>query len=283
MAATGATEFIDITTADTFLTEVWSNYCTIAREENTVLGKLFNRQFEAELSQGQIIRIQNISNLSARSKTANTAITYETVTETEDTITVNQYYYAAFAIEDIIKVQTKANLVKYYTSKLGYALALQEDDTLAALIDDGTITQTVGTLATALTDDNIVRADQYLNDANVEPANRFVVISPAEKGNFMKMEKFSNKDYGPGSVFTTGKLGEVYGYPISVTTNVDGTNAAGHDNIMSHKEAIAIITQMKPKLVTQYDIDYLCDKVVSSELFGTAIMREDHAVWMKGL
>jgi hypothetical protein len=170
-----------------------------------------------------------------------------------------------------------------YTGKLGYALALQEDDDLAALIDDGTITQTVGTLATALDDDNLLRADQYLNDANVPTESRFIIIPPAEKANFLKMDKFVHGDYGRGGdVVRTGKLGEIYGYEIKVTPNVDGDNTNGHDSVMAHKESIAIISQLQPVTKSQYDIDYLCDKVVAVELYGYGIIRADHAVWMKG-
>ncbi len=279
--ATGTSEFIDITTADVFLVELWSNFVVVAREANLVYGKLFTRQFEAELKKGQVLRIGNISDLAARQKSANTAITYETVTETEGTLTIDQYYYAAFAIEDIIKEQTKINFVEKYTEKLGYALALQEDDTLAGHVDN--FTQTVGTLATALEDDNIIRADQYLNDAKVPVKGRFIVISPAEKGNWLKMDKMSSKDYRADSAVVSGILGDIYGYKVFVSTNVEGDNSAGHDCCMAHPEAVGIVTQMKPKLESQRDIDYLCDKVVASELFGTAEIRDDHGVWMKGL
>ncbi len=275
-----STEFIDITTADVFLGEIWSKYATIAREANLVFGKLVNRQFEPELQKGQIIRIGNISNLSAFSKSANTAITYETVTETESTITVNQHYYAAFAVEDIIKKQSMQNLLERYSGKLGYALALQEDDTLARLVDS--FSQTVGTLATALSDDNLLRADQYLNDANAPQSERYIVIAPAEKANFLKMEKVVNNMYGGTSSVKTGAIGELYGYQVFVSSNVEGDNTSGHDNGMFHREALAIVTQIQPSVYSQYDIDYLCDKVVAQELFGTTKVRDDHGVWMKG-
>ena len=139
--ATGATEFIDLTTADKFLGEVWAKEVTIARESKLVFAKLVDRTLEAQLKKSQVIRKQEISNLAARAKSANTAIVYETVTENEAVLTVNKYYYAAFAVEDIIKVQSTQDLRMRYSPKLGYALALQEDDDLAAMVDD--FTQTV--------------------------------------------------------------------------------------------------------------------------------------------
>lgn len=279
--ATGATEFIDVTTADAFIAEIWSKEALIAREANLVLGKLVNREFRKEMSKGDTLHVPGITNLAARQKSANTAITYETVTETNTDIVIDQYYYAAFAVEDIISIQQSQNLRGRYAPKLGYALALQEDDTLAALID--AFSQNVGTLATDLTDDNLIRGDQYLNDANCPEAERVIVISPAQKAGFLKMDKFINKDYREGGAVATGKLGQIYGYEVYVSTNVDGDNTNGHDNGMFQREAIAAVTQMEPKTEAQRDIDYLCDKVVASQLWGVKEMRDDHGVWLKGL
>jgi len=285
--ATGATEFIDLTTADVFLMEVWAKMASVAREKKLVFAANVDRSPEAELKVGQIYRRQRISNLSARSKSANTAISYETVTESEDTVTINNYYYAAFALEDVIKPMVSIDLINAYMPKIGYALAKQEDDDLAALIDDGTITQTVGTLATGLTYDNYVRADQYLNDAEAPEDDRAIIISHAEKANLLKMDQFINSQYVKlqEGRSNTGLLGGILGYPVFVTGNTNGTNAAGHDNVMLHKSAIMFAQQIQPIVKTDWDIDYFCAKVAALETYGLAINQAytDHAVWMKGL
>ncbi len=285
MGDTGATEFIDLTTADKFLMEVWGKMTSTAREKKLVFGSSVDRTPEAELKVGQIYRRQRVSDLSARAKSANTAITYETVTESEDTLTINNYYYAAFALEDVIRPMVKIDLVNAYMPKVGYALAKQEDDGLAALIDDGTITQTVGTMATALTWDNIVRGDQYLNDAEALDDDRVIIISHAEKANFLKMDQFINMDYKELRSGTPPSLGGILNYPLLVTGNTNGTNAAGHDNVMMHKSAIMFAQQIAPVVKTDWDIDYFCGKVAAIETYGMAICGaySDHAVWLKGL
>ncbi len=285
MGDTGATEFIDLTTADKFLMEVWGKMTSTAREKKLVFGSSVDRTPEAELKVGQIYRRQRVSDLSARAKSANTAITYETVTESEDTLTINNYYYAAFALEDVIRPMVKIDLVNAYMPKVGYALAKQEDDGLAALIDDGTITQTVGTLATALTYDNIVRGDQYLNDAESPDDERVIIISHAEKANFLKMDQFINMDYKELRSGTPPSLGGILNYPLLVTGNTNGTNAGGHDNVMMHKSAIMFAQQIAPAVKTDWDIDYFCGKVAAIETYGMAIngAYSDHAVWLKGL
>jgi|TARA_Y100000310_G_scaffold81946_1_gene78563 hypothetical protein len=276
--AKGATEFIDLTTADVYLEEKWSQTLTVAREKKLVFAQNVDRQFEGELKKGQILRIGNITQPTATAKSANTALTYETVTETESTITINTYYYTAVALEDVIKPMVSVALLEKYVPGLAYGLGLQEDSDLAALIDDGTISQTVGTLGTELTYDNLVRADQYLNDANVPDDDRVIIISPAQKAGFLKMDEFINRDYQD---IRNGILGSWMNYPIFVSSNTNGSNAAGHDCVMMHKECIAHVSQIKPQVKSFWDIDYFCAKMAALTTYGSTIRRADHGVWLK--
>src|SRR3972149_5904980 len=129
--ATGATEFIDLTTVDVFLMEVWSKMASAARQKKLVFAAAVDRSPEAELKPGQIYRRQRVSHLATRAKSANTAVTYETVTESEDTLTINNYYYAAFAVEDVITPMVKVSQKAAYMPELGYALVKHEDEHLA--------------------------------------------------------------------------------------------------------------------------------------------------------
>lgn len=278
-----ATEFIDITSANVYLTEVWSKMASVARETKLVFAANVDRREEAELKRGQILHIGRITDLTATAKTENGAISYETTTETEDTLTIDTFSYAAFAIEDVVSPMVDQNLVARYMPKIGYALAKQVDTQIAALIDDNTISQTVGTLGTGLTYDNIVRADQYLNDGNAPEDERVIIISNAEKANWLKMDQFINRDY---QEVRSGLLGSVLNYPILISNNTDGTNTTGHDSVMMHKSAIMLAIQIQPNIKTAYDIDYLCAKTVGLETYGTDFNEAytaTHAVWMKGL
>lgn len=285
--ATGTTEFIDITTVDVFLLEQWAQSVSRARGKKLVFAAHIDRTPEAELKPGQIYRRQRVSHLAARSKSANAAISYETVTESEDTLTINNYYYAAFAVEDVITRMVKVNQITAYLPEIAYALAKQEDDDVAALIDDGTFTNTVGVLATGLTYDNYVRSDQYLQDAEAPEDDRVIIISHAEKAYAIKQDQFINSQYVKlqEGKSNTGLLGGILGYPVFVTGNTNGSNAAGHDNVMMHKSAIFMAQQMSPQVVTGWDQDYYAAKVSAMETYGMAIVGaySDHAVWMKGL
>lgn len=267
--------------------EVWATEGLIeAREANLLMASFVETKYEGLLQKGDVIHFPSVGNLAARAKSANTAVTYETVTETNTDVTVNQFYYAAIAVEDIIDKQAMLDQAKVYAPKMGYALALQPDDQLAGLIDD--FTQTVGTLAQPTTVDNWIRAIQYLLDANAPEDEVFALVSPAEWGNLIKQDFFVRQEYKEsiGKMTTKAKngyFGNIGNVKFFRSSNTEGTNAAGHDNGLFHTSAIRLIRQITPTTKSQYDIDYLARKVVSYELYGYSEIRDDHGVWVKGL
>ena len=271
--AAGATEFIDNTTADVFIPELWSMEAIVARENQLVFANLVDRKFESGLSYGDTIHVPGVSNLAVRTKSTNGAVTYETVTESNTDISIGTHQYAAIALENITRVQNNRDQLQLYAGKLGYALALAVDDVLAGLIDN--FTQTVGTLAVEFTDDDILRARQYLDDADAPQDGRVMVVSPAQETGLLKLDRFVHNDYeavhGPARETGLEKayVSSFMGMPIYRSVNVEGTNAAGHDNGMFQKEALALVMQISPKTYHQFDIDYIVDKVVIEQLYGT--------------
>lgn len=296
--ATGATEFITRTTADVFIPEIWSGLAVVERENALVMVPLVDRRFEAELTIGDTLHVPSLSNLgSARTKSAVTAITFVTVTETNTqagddgfdgvTITINTHDYNAIAIESIAKLQSDRDLMSMYAGKLGYSLGLSLDDSIAVRMD--TFSNTVGALAIPLGDDEILRAIQYLDDADTPQEERNIVVSPAQAIEFLKLDRFVHNDYstlhasfeampGLGRAYVTSYLG----IPIFKSVNVDGTNAAGHDNAMLHRESIALIVQQMPKSYAHFDIDFLADKIAIEQVYGSSEVRDDHGVFMAG-
>ena len=284
--ATGATEFIDNTTADVFIPEIWSPLAIVAREQQLVFAKLVDRRFEDGLSAGDTIHVPGVSDLAARTKSTNTAITYETVTESNTDITISTHKYAAIAVESITKVQNNRDQLQLYAGKLGYALGLDVDDTLAGLPDN--FSQTVGTLAAENTYHDYLRAIQYLDDANAPAESRYFVISPAAEVGLMKQDIYTNNDYtmlhgeGRNTALEFAYVSSFLNIPVYKTTNVECSNSAGHDNTLFQKESLALVMQMAPQMHSMFDIDYFADKVAIEQLYGTQEMRDDHGVWIKG-
>lgn len=286
---TGASEFIDSTTADVFIPEIWSQEVIVAREQRLVFASLVDRKYEKGLKYGDTVNIGSIGNLTAQSKakSTNAAIVYETVTETQLQISIATWEYNGIATEKIVEVQAMIDLAAKYAPKQGYALDLAVDDVLAGLVDDFT-TNVIGTLGVSLEYDDILEGSQALDDSNSPDDGRVIIASPAQITEWMKLDAFIHADYSSvhggigqpaGPAYTKSWLN----MPVYKSTNVEGSNAAGHDNCMIHKSALALVMQMNPTSHSVFDIDYLCQKIVVEQLYGSKEIRDDHGCFLRGL
>ncbi len=277
------TQAVDSTTANVWIPELWSAEAIVARQKRLVLAGLADRKYEATLRYGDIVNIGTIGHLTAqtKAKSTNQALVYETVTETSQQLTVATWEYNGIAVETIVTKQAMIDLMTKYAPEQGYALDLAVDDVLAGLIDDFT-TNNVGALAQPLTYDDVLEGEQMLNDVDAPREGRYHYVSPAQFTDWCKDDRFIKGDYGDvhnGPIAERGWLN----YPCYQSTNVEGSNAAGHDNGFIQKSCFGLVMQLTPRAHKQFDIDYLCDKVVLEQLYGSKTLREDHGVWMKGL
>lgn len=289
--AVGTTEFMDVLNQDVFFPEVWSKKTLVTREQQFVFAGLVNREFEADLSDyGDVVHVPSVGKLTTQTKhvSNNVALSFEALTETNKDITINTWEYSAIALETAARRLANRDLLKLYAPRQGESLARSVDDTLAGLVDDFA-TNVVGTDGVSLTYDDLLQARTLLDLAEVPVDERIIVISPEQERDFLKMDEFIHRDYdmihggkGPKSL-RRAYVGEILDMPIYKTTNLDAGAVAGHDNVMMHKEALALVMAIKAETHAMFDINYLAQKVVVEQLYGKAEMRDDHGVWMKGL
>ena len=287
MAGLGS-DHITPTTAGVFIPELWSMETLRATERALVMAPLVKRYDSLVKSRGDTVHIPHVSNLSVTEKTANTAVTPQTITETETTISINKWYETSFVVEDIVKIQSSSDLMSEYTSKAGYAIAKQVDDDLLALYSSLTSTD-VGTYGSDISDATIVSAIQVLDEADAPLEDRYFVIAPSQKAAIMKLDKFVKADYlgqyqqatpvvkGPSSRFLWG---DIYGIPVYYTNQVPTTAATPTQthNIMFHKEAFALAMQQKPRTQSTYRLDYLAWLVVVDVIYGLSALRTTFGV-----
>lgn len=279
--AVGATEYVDKTIADgVFIPDVWSKKVIKATEAKLVFGHAVWRDFESDAKIGKTVKIASIGELSARAKAENTAITYETIAETATTLTIATWVYAAFGIEDIVRLQSNIALREAYQQKVGYALAKKLDTDLAALVAG--FSQTTGTLGTNLTDDDILAAIEYLNEADAPEEDRVMVLSPNEYVNLMRQDKFVSGDYVSFNPVMTAKVPRLYGMPVLQTTNIYKPAAGQSANAIFQKEAVAAVVQKAPDMHYFYDIDFFTHKIAAETVYGVGETRDLFGVYLKG-
>jgi len=281
------------TTADSAIPEVWSALTADAREENLIVFNMFDRKYEEE--QGSkpydTIHIQGINNFATGALTLGVGgtVTYEAgAFASQIDLVIDTHAYHAFDLETEAEMLTNINLMERLASKSGYAVSLKMDDDAAGLIDDFG-TNTVGVLGQPLDEEDVRTAARLLDDVLAPTSGRYFVMSPYQRSHFMGIEKLTNSLYGSalGTIDVNdqkrGMFFRSHGADWYVTGNVEGSNAAGHDNGMFQKEAVAVAVVDNMRTVSMYEIDTDSTKHVIHSLYGLKEVRDDHGVWMKGL
>jgi len=285
------------TTLDNLIPEVWSTILNSVRDKNLVWNPLFDHRFESEFS-GQpldTIHVNGIDNFAAISGTTiaeaysaglDPVLTRAGALTTQVDISVTRHYYKSFALTHDADLLSNVSTMTEFSGRAGYAVALEHDSYLAGFVDDWA--QTVGTLNDDLDEDDVIRAVQYLNDANVPYENRYAVISNAEDANVKKWERFVNVDYAKtvGSFPVDrgrGFIGSAHGLDWHVSNNVEGSNSAGHDNAIFGQQAVAVVVKEKMRVEgPTFDLESDSMEYAVHSYYGAREMRDTDGVWVKG-
>jgi hypothetical protein len=268
------------TTHANWIPEVWSNDVQIARESVLQLANLVDR-FDVDVaSYGDIIHVPKVSNLTGGNISTSTGLLdSESPTEGEVQITIDKWKGVNMKVLDIVLAQSKPQFRKMYTDKMAYCLGSLVETDLATLA--ASLSQTVGTFATDLTDANLRRAVQYLDDANAPFEDRAFFLKPAVKNTLLGIDKFVRYDAsGTARIANVGKVpGEIYGAMVHISPLVynSSTNVS---NMLFHRSCLALAMQKGVKMEQFARVGWL-DHFGGSELYGVKEMRDDHGVELR--
>lgn len=274
-----------ITTGAVFAPDVWSREVELARESVKVMPDLVNRR-DVDVSQGgNLLEIPFVSNLTSTAVSANTAVTFQAPTETKIQMSLNRHYESSVAIEDRLSIQSAYELATQYQKKIGEAIARTMDTDLTGLYSG--LSQTVGTGTSSVTEANITRAIQYLNDANAPQADRHFVVKPGTMNQLQQIGRFTEyQNAGPSLGKApmiggnNGYVGNVFNVQVHMTTDiaqVSGTPGKVH-NLLFHKDFACLAVQKNMTVEKQRRADYLATGYIASALWGFVELRDDHGV-----
>lgn len=295
------TNGITTTTAAVYLPQLWSDEVIAGFKANLVLAALVTK-FEIEGKKGSVINVPNFTRGSANAKAANTQVTLNTATHTNTSITINKHFEYSYVIEDIVDAQALDSLRMTYTDDAGYQLAKQVDTDLiqlgrsanggpgtaaytasAFIGGDGTTAYTSGAPnQTALTDAAIRRTVQRFDDSDYPMQGRFFLVPPSSRNTLMGIARFTEQAFvgeaAGGNTLRTGKIGDIYGIPVYVSTNCDTATGAARIALMGHKSWVGLAMQKSVRAQTQYKQEYLGDLFTADILYGVAELRDSGAI-----
>ena len=298
----------DTTQLGNTIPQMYSHMTADYREANFVYVNLFDRKYEADLTEGDRVYINGVKTFQTTQDTTTLAanpssgslgsagggsgsLTFDEASlQTRITLTADTHVYQAFELEYEADLFSNIGLMEKLTKASGYAVAHRIDDDAAGLVDGFTgNSQTVGTMAVGLTESDVKRGVQYLNDAFAPEDGRVFVFSPAEQMNLFGIERFVNAQYSAsiGNVDVNSKYKgygtNILGMDWYMSLNVEGTNAAGHDNGIWQKEACATLVVEESRPVSHYEISTDTTRYAIHAIYGFVEVRDDHGVLMQGM
>ena len=292
------TDNVTVTTANTFIPEIWSDEIAAAYKKSLVAANLV-KKMSFKGKKGDTVHIPVPARGAATSKTAGSQVTLIAATESEVTVSINNHYEYSRLIEDIVEAQALSSLRQFYTDDAGYALGKQVDADLIKLGriaqagantaaytkgyiggDGSTLYVAANNNASALTDAGIRRAIQRLDDSDVPMDGRFFIIPPSSRNTLMGLARYTEQAFvgemGSANTIRNGEIGNLYGMPVFVSSNADTTSGstAARACLMAHKDAMVLVEQVGVRSQTQYKQEYLGTLFTADTLYGVAELRD---------
>ena len=286
---------VNNTKAATFIPEIWSDEIVAAYQANLVLANLV-KKMSMTGKKGDTIHIPKPTRGVAAAKVAKTAVTIQADTESEVQVVIDKHFEYSRMIEDITEAQALSSLRQFYTGDAGYALAKQVDNdlfTLGKSFGDGNgsawntsaafIPTTTGLAAyagagvTADFNDNAFRAlIQKMDDADVPMDNRSFVVPPSLRNAIMGVERYVSSDFVDGRGVQNGKIGNLYGVDVFVTSNCPLTHSTTvKAAFLVHKDTMVMAEQQGIRSQTQYKQEFLGTLYTADTLYGVKTLRPE--------
>jgi len=299
---------VGVTAAENFIPEIWSDEIRASYESNLVVAPKV-KKISMTGKKGDTVNIPAPERGAASIKAEHTAVNIQNNVEGNVPVLINKHYEYSRFIEDIVEVQALSSLRKFYTEDAGYALAKQIDTDLLDLAktlgnNTGTYVNTASFYndatggLTAYAADTVLPADvftdegfraliQKMDDADVPMSDRCFVVPPSLRNAIMGVDRYMSSDFVNGQGVVNGKIGELYGIDIMVSTNCPiietaADNGAGNGaggRIRSaqllHKDTYVLAEQQGIRSQTQYKQEFLSTLYTADTLYGVKTLRPD--------
>jgi len=288
---------VDNTSAAKFIPEIWSDEVIAAYKSNLVLANLV-KKMSMSGKKGDVIHIPKPIRGTASEKAAQTAVTIQSNVETEVLVNINKHYEFSRLIEDITEVQALASLRQFYTGDAGYGLAKQVDTDLFTLgksfgdgngsswVHSGSFQITAGGALEAYDADGTADINpftdaafrsliQNMDDADVPMDNRAFVVPPSLRNAIMGIDRYMSSDFVDGKGVQNGKIGNLYGVDVYVSTNCPTLETGVRGAELIHKDTMVLAEQQAIRSQTQYKQEFLGTLYTADTLYGTQVLRPE--------
>lgn len=257
-----------------FIPQLWSSKLLISFRHTAVWAALTNREYEGELTSGNQVNITGLTEITVHDYKANGRTTSpDQISDTTQSLLVNQEKNFDFKVDDIDKVQAAGSFGEY-TGSAAYGIANDADLFLANLAFSSSTVVTPGTNPTDATSawDAIRDARKALNKALVPQGDRVLVMNAEFEalldGNDAKL--MSSQTSGTTDGLRNASIGRLLGFDTYTTENMQTT--AKPQLIGFHKSALAFVSQVQ-EVESLRDQNSFADRIRGLHVYGAKAIR----------
>lgn len=259
-----------------FIPEVWSKKLEKIFDKLVVMTKLVNTDHEGEIkSAGDTVNVRTYGSVTVNDYTRDTAIDFQGLTPSLQTMSINQQKYFAFHVDDLDQAQADINILEGHTGRAAIAIRDVIDTRLLSHYADVAGANAIGTSAApmSVTPDNVynyfVDLGQKLDDANIGPEGRWAVVAPKIKSALLKSPEFTRATAMGDQTVKTGMIGEIAGFNVHLSTNVPTVSSAkpllvGTRDFISYASQVSKVEHVRP-------YDRFADAVKGLYLYGSKV------------
>lgn len=219
--------------------EMWADEMQKRNYESYVGAFVANRKFEGDFVGNDTVHFTYGNGVTI----SDLASSYDTFTAsdaviTDDTFVLNIRKVARVDISDEDYIEMKINPDNHYLIEMADGFAKEYDTEImkqyanANLVMDGAdIGETAGNIT--VTDDNVYKLvtaiGQKLDEANASSMDRWIIVSPKEKVNFLNSPKLVHStEFGDRRIRTGGLLGTISNFTIYYSNNLQTVSTTKH-------------------------------------------------------
>lgn len=265
-----------------FIPEVWSAALLKALRDRLTYAQagVINRNYEGDIARaGDTVHITSFEDPAVRDYTKNGTITWDLLTDAQQTLAVDQANYFAFKVDDIDKRQALPGFVEETTVGASYNLAAEADGYVSGLMVAGA-SNDLGAVTVSGSDPDayelLVGLRTALTRTNTPADGRFAVVPPELYAVLLKDDRFirydaSNTEGG----LRNGIVGRAAGFDVIESNVVPSTEdegvttfdvVAGHSIATTYAEQIASTEAMRLE-------NTFGDGVRGLHLYGAKVVR----------
>ena len=271
-------------TADDFVPELWSDGIYRYFERGTVFKNLIEDYSSLVAGSGDTVNIPQIDFDASSDKVKNTLVTYDATATTVTQLAIDKHKYNAMLFEDILQIQSNADLVSKYTQMFGEALARAVDADIWAELDginEGVELAADDTLADGEWQDAL--SNLGTNDVPYMDGGCSMVVNPALMADILDPAGGVSRNFwradasGNGGVLTEGGskgfLGKLFGINVYMSNAIStGGTSSTTSGAIFHRSAAVCAIQQSVRVQAEYSIDALGTKVVADQIYGTKLL-----------